>query len=151
MNPSVVFTICLAAVTLAPKKADADFVRPIRQERTVSIDFDRLIPALIAVESGGDDRAVGDGGSAKGCLQIWPSVVADVNRVYGTRYTHDDAFTREHAVNICKKYLSIYCTAKRLGREPSLADAARCWNGGPVGYRRTATLGYWNKVARHLK
>jgi hypothetical protein len=151
MNPTLVFTACLVCVTLAPKNLASESVRPATTASRAVIDFDRLIPALITVESGGDDRAVGDRGNAKGCLQIWPSVIADVNRVYGTRYTHDDAFVREHAVTICKKYLSLYCTPQRIGREPSLADAARIWNGGPTGYRKTATLSYWNKVSRHLK
>lgn len=149
MNPTVVFAACLAALTLAPQNLASESVRPITRASTV-IDFDKLIPALIQVESGGDDKAIGDNGRAYGCLQIWDVVVKDVNRVYGTRYTHADAFVREHAINICKKYLSIYCTPQRLGRTPTLADAARMWNGGPTGHKKTATLNYWKKVQKHL-
>lgn len=118
---------------------------------SAAVDFDRLIPALIAVESNGRDRAIGDNGRAKGALQIWQVVVTDVNRAYGTRYTHDDAFVRARAIEICKMYLGIYCTQKRLGRTPTLEDAARIWNGGPNGYKKTATLAYWKKVSRFLK
>lgn len=117
---------------------------------SAAVDLDRLIPALIAVESNGRDSAVGDNGRAKGALQIWQVVVTDVNRAYGTRYTHDDAFVREHAVAICKMYLAIYCTPERLGRTPTLADAARIWNGGPSGHKKSATLAYWQKVQKHL-
>ena len=28
---------------------------------------------------------------------------------------------------------------------------ARCWNGGPKGGKRKATLHYWNKVKKHIK
>ena len=28
---------------------------------------------------------------------------------------------------------------------------ARCWNGGPKGYKRNSTVDYWNKVNRLLK
>ena len=137
MRPALVLVL---AVLASPAAASAPPV----------LDLDRLIPALIAVESGGNDRAVGDSGKAKGALQIWDVVIKDVNRVYGTRYVHDDAFDRTHAVTICKKYLAIYCTERRLGRAPTLEDAARMWNGGPNGHKKSVTLPYWEKVARRL-
>ena len=28
---------------------------------------------------------------------------------------------------------------------------SRCWNGGPKGYKRKATLHYWKKVQKALK
>ena len=138
MRPALVLVL---AVLASPAAASAPPV----------LDLDRLIPALIAVESGGNDRAVGDSGKAKGALQIWDVVIKDVNRVYGTRYTHDDAFERRHAVAICKQYLAIWVTEKRLGRPPTLEDAARCWNSGPsFDKKRQLTNGYWKKVSKHL-
>ncbi len=53
-------------------------------------EVERLIPALIEVESGGQSEAVGDGGNAIGVLQIWPIMVQDVNRITGKRYTLAD-------------------------------------------------------------
>ena len=47
-----------------------------------------LIAALIFVESGGNPNAVGDQGRAIGVLQVHRAVVADVNRLYGTQYSH---------------------------------------------------------------
>ena len=111
---------------------------------------DRLIPALSKVESNGNPRAVGDSGKALGELQIWSVVVQDVNRVHGTRYTHRDAFDPAKARDICRRYLAIYCTPKRLGRQPTMEDAARIWNGGPNGHRKSATEKYWHKVAQVL-
>jgi hypothetical protein len=43
------------------------------------------IAALIRIESGGDSSAVGDGGRAVGCLQMWPCAVAEANRLAGRR------------------------------------------------------------------
>ena len=40
-----------------------------------------VIQALIIVESGGNNVAVGDGGKAVGCLQIHPIMVKEVNRI----------------------------------------------------------------------
>ena len=42
-----------------------------------------VIIALIAVESGGNPDAVGDGGRAVGILQMWPIAVAEANRLEG--------------------------------------------------------------------
>jgi hypothetical protein len=111
---------------------------------------ERLIPALAKVESNGNPRAVGDSGKALGELQIWSVVVQDVNRAHGTRYTHRDAFDPAKARDICRRYLAIYCTPKRLGRAPTMEDAARIWNGGPNGHKKSATEKYWHKVAQAL-
>jgi hypothetical protein len=113
--------------------------------------IDRLIPALIQVESGGDIRAVGDGGRSLGFLQISKEVVADVNRVTGSRYRHADAFDPLKAKAICKAYLAHYAAPGRLGREPTFADLARIWNGGPNGHRKDATIYYWRKVSSRLR
>lgn len=131
-----------AALALSLAAADAQAVTPA--------ELDRLIPALVKVESSGNPRAVGDAGRALGALQIWSVVVVDVNRVHGTRYVHADAFDPAKAERICRLYLAIYCTPRRLGRTPTLEDAARIWNGGPNGYRKASTVSYWQKVAKVL-
>lgn len=110
----------------------------------------KLISALIQVESSGRDNVVGDDGQAFGPLQIHQEMVDDVNRLYGTSYTHRDMFTRAKAVDVCHKYLDFYGSEKRLGRPPTAQDHARIWNGGPAGWKRKATQGYWAKVRRHL-
>ena len=115
------------------------------------LDLDRLIPALEQVESKGDPKAVGDAGASWGILQIQKVVIIDVNRAKGTSYTHEDAFDPEKARAICRAYLSIYCTERRLGRKPTMEDAARIWNGGPNGFKKAATIGYWAKVQRELR
>lgn len=112
---------------------------------------DRLIDALVQVESNGNPSAIGDKGRAFGCLQIWQCVVTDVNQVSRVKYTHADAFDPVKARAICRAYLARYATAKRLGREPTLEDFARIWNGGPAGHRNPATIKYWNKVSAVLK
>jgi soluble lytic murein transglycosylase-like protein len=114
------------------------------------VPSDRLIDALVQVESSGNPNAVGDQGRAYGCLQIWSAVVCDVNQVSTVKYTHSDAFDPAKARAICKAYLARYCTAKRLGRTPTDEDYARCWNGGPMGYKKVSTFSYWQKVSKLL-
>ena len=111
---------------------------------------DRFLNALEQVESRGNTNAVGDNGRAFGCLQIWPAVVTDANRIAGTNYKHADAFDREKARAMARIYLNHYVSKRRIGHDPSNQDYARIWNGGPSGHQKTATLGYWNKVKKEL-
>jgi len=105
-----------------------------------------LVAALIAVESSGNDQA--RNGSYIGPLQIGPAVVADVNRVYGTRYVHAEMTNRSKAVQVCDLYLSHYVSERTLGRKPRDRDYAMAWNLGPYGVHWYSVKGwlYWFKV-----
>lgn len=120
-----------------------------------------LISAMIAVESGGDFRAVGDGGRALGILQIHKEVIADVNRIYKTSFRHKDSLNPVLAREICELYLRHYAapvfaqgaTPGKLCALSELQNAeicARIWNGGPAGWKKEATRGYWEKVRREM-
>ena len=105
-----------------------------------------LLAAMIAVESGGDCRAVGDQGRSIGILQISRGVVEDVNRIRGTHYKWpDDCFDRRKSIEICVAYLTHYG-----GKSKSLEKAARQWVGGPQGHRKAETRAYWIKVKKHI-
>ncbi|HLP43934.1 MAG TPA: hypothetical protein VK145_01495 [Candidatus Nanoarchaeia archaeon] len=114
-----------------------------------------LVNALIQVESGGDDSAVGDKNlknKAYGCLQVRQDCVDDVNRVYGTNYRAKDCLNdRALSIKIYELYMKLYATKKRLGREPTDEDRARIWNGGPNGWKKSSTKKYWAKVKKKLK
>ena len=110
--------------------------------------IERLIPALEIVESNRNPAAVGDNGKAKGILQIWNVVIQDVNRIYKTYFTHDDAFDKEKAKEIASKYLQFYGEQyeKKTGKTATTEVLARTFNGGPNGYKNPNTLTYWEKV-----
>ena len=110
-----------------------------------------LIVALISIESSGNNSAIGDNGLAAGCLQIHSIMVRDVNRIFGKHYTLLDRYNRRKSVQMCKIYLRHYCTAKRLGHKPTMQDMARCWNGGPNGYKKKCSLAYWFKVKKEIE
>jgi hypothetical protein len=99
-----------------------------------------FLAALLAVESGGNDAAIGDHGRARGALQIHAAVVSDVNRIHGTRYTHRDMHDRKAAVRVASLYLQIYAP----NATPEVQ--ARVWNGGPRGATKASTAGYWVRV-----
>lgn len=107
-------------------------------------ELDRLIPALISVESSGNDSAVGDNGKAIGCLQIWPVVVEDVNRISGKGYTLKSRLNRQASVSMARIYLKHYAKGK------TIEQAARIWNGGPSGDKKASTVKYWEKVKKEL-
>lgn len=108
-------------------------------------DLEKLIPALITVESHGDNYAIGDGGRAVGCLQIRQKVLDDVNKRFGKHYTRASCYDRQMSIQICKYYLTMY------GEMKSTQQAARIWNGGPRGDRKQSTLKYWEKVKHELE
>lgn len=117
-----------------------------------NVNFDKLINALIKVESKGNIYAIGDNGKAKGCLQIWKVVINDVNAYYKTNYKHNDAFDKEKSKIICKLYLKYYGKVYKLntGIDPTNEIYARIWNGGPKGYNNKKTINYWNKVKKNI-
>jgi hypothetical protein len=107
-----------------------------------------LIYLLIMIESGGDDRAIGDNGIAVGCLQIHPILVEDVNRITGLKYTLEDRYNRSKSIEMFYYYITHYATKERIGRDPTAMDIARIWNGGGNGYKKQSTIKYWNKVIK---
>lgn len=109
-------------------------------------EIETLLPALIQVESGGRDTAVGDGGKAVGCLQLWPVMVQDVNRISGKRYTLADRLDRNKSKEMARIYFRYY------GKRWTVEQAARAWNGGVKSgtLRSRSTDGYWKKVKKEL-
>ena len=102
-----------------------------------------LLSALIQIESGGNDLAKGRHGEL-GALQIRPIMVRDVNRIMGTRYTHQQVTNRTISIFIANAYLSHY------GKHLSDESLARLWQGGPKGLRKTSTRAYARRVMRKL-
>lgn len=107
---------------------------------------------LKEVETNNNPNAVGDGGLALGNLQIHEACVIDVNRYYGTTYTHQDAKNPKIAQDIFVKYLSlgIELYTLRCGYPPSEDEIVRMWNGGIYrGYEYTDTLPYLAKYKEY--
>mgnify|MGYP003155320090 FL=1 len=107
-----------------------------------------LLSALIFVESGNNDSAHAIGEDAVGCLQIRKTMVDDVNRILKRqgkdyKFTYDDRWLRDKSI----KMFDIYC--KHYGLTTA-EEIARCWNGGPRGMNKEATVYYWNKVQEEM-
>lgn len=109
------------------------------------MNLNSLISALMIVESGNNDQAIGDQGRALGPLQIHKAVVLDVNRITGSNYRWESMTNRAQARAVCQAYLEHY------GRGKTTEQQARIWNGGPTGDRKPVTLAYWRRVQKAIK
>ncbi len=113
----------------------------------------RLVKALIQVESCGNDSCIGDRHliiPSIGCLQIRPIMVKEVNRILtilgdDKRYKNKDRYSRVKSIEM------FYIWKNYHHKDHSDEVIARCWNGGSRGYKRKATLHYWKKVQKALK
>lgn len=107
----------------------------------VGVITTRLLLLILSLESGVGNS---DNGHAKGPLQIWPAVVEDVNRVYGTSFTWADCSSLQKSNVICNLYLTWWGKVyeKRTGKKVSDEVLLRIWNGGPSGYKKKATDRY---------
>ena len=113
---------------------------------------DKLINALVKVESNGNSAAVGDGGKAVGVLQIHQGVVDDVNRICKTTYTYADRKDAKKSREMCRKFLTHWGRHYQKKTKNVATDEvlSRIWNGGPRGWKNPATNKYWNKVKKAL-
>ena len=110
------------------------------------IDHDAIWHAICQVESSGNPDAHNPGEDARGIAQITPIFVRDINRIVGSdKYTHDDAWCVEKS----REMFDIY--NRNYHPKGDYERIARCWNGGPTGHKKQATVAYWNKVQAQLK
>lgn len=122
-------TVALAAATAATPGPAAD-----GQAR-------RLIDAIRRVESHGNDRAVGDGGRSLGPYQCGRAAWIDGGGKAGDyrRLVWDRAAVEGVMLRYWQR---LGCTTDE--------QRARCWNGGPAGMRKAATVDYWRRVRAAL-
>jgi len=113
-----------------------------------------ILPLLAIMESGGDPNAIGDGGAARGILQIHPVMVREVNRIVGEdRYTLADRVDPNASCAMASVYLNYWGPrrlrrAKGLSVEDQVVLLGRLWNGGPNGHKKAATARYGRKLRR---
>ena len=125
-----------------------DTVDVIEEDGVKWYTIDTILLAIMFVESSFNDSAYRADEDAVGCLQIRKTMVDDVNRILKRqgkelRFTYDDRWLRDKSI----KMFDIYC--KHYGLTTA-EEIARCWNGGPRGMDKEATVYYWNKVQDYL-
>ena len=113
-------------------------------------ELTRVLQAIRIVESNNTPSAVGDGGNAIGVYQIWESYWKDATEFSNLGGKYRDCFVPEYADRVVRCYMKRYATPRRLGREATMQDISRIHNGGPNGYKKQATIKYWEKVEKIL-
>ena len=134
---------------LTPKHLTGNHVDPLPQkENTPSLEkktsMVAFFDAIRSVESGGDDRAVGDGGASRGPLQCGRDAWSDACE-YGRIDWDYDTYVWDFAR---VSYIA-HLYWKRYGATTDEARS-RIWNGGPSGMSKAVTIPYWNKVRELL-
>lgn len=102
-------------------------------------------------ESNGITTAIGDNGKAYGIVQIHKSCVDDVNRIYGTSYTHEEMFDEACAKEVFVLYLQagIDRYVNKHGVLPTEEQVVRMWNGGIYkGHLYRDTIKYYRRYIR---
>ena len=136
------------------KRIKVETVTEIQPKKIKKLGIENnLIPAMIQVESLGNDSAIGDrhlvGNEAVGALQIRPIMIREVNRILKLqkskkRFKRKDRFSREKSIEmfmIWKEYHHANSDFETI---------ARNWNGGPRGYKNKRTEHYWAKIQKEL-
>jgi len=109
-------------------------------------DLRPLLNAIRQVESGGNNRAVGDAGKSKGPLQIQIGYWTDGG---GKAEDYERmVWNVEASERIVLGYWRRYCPKALAAGD--LETLARVHNGGPAGARKRATLKYWQRVEADL-
>lgn len=126
-------------------------------------DLDVVIDALVRVESSGNANAIGDNGTAWGCLQIRQCCLDDVNRFEAIHaknehrkarvFTKKDCFNVKTSKEIAKIYLTYWCKnyEKTIGKKANARVISLIWNAGPYKAKKLAiTQSYWERTAAAL-
>ena len=100
--------------------------------------YDRLIKAVVKVESAGDTLAYNLAEGATGAFQIRPIRILDYYQRTGNNYKVEDCYNFE----ISKEIFLYY--ARQIGY-PDYETIAKNWNGSGK-----TTLDYWEKVKSNL-
>ncbi len=136
MNKRIIlFTYLLLSISV---KAIAPDIRTLVIMEPLPLDlYDRLLRAVMQVESAGDTLAFNPLEEAYGPLQIRPIRLHDYNKRTGKKYIMKDCYRLE----ISKEVFLYY--ARILG--PDYELIAKRWNGSGV-----KTIEYWQKVKATL-
>tara|TARA_R110002167_G_scaffold107453_2_gene274882 strand:- start:2921 stop:3391 length:471 start_codon:yes stop_codon:yes gene_type:complete len=126
-------------VKIVESKPNVEVVEVVKDS---VIKMSNLTEAIIQVESVGNDSAYNKSEDAVGCLQIRPIMVREVNRLLKKRkdpkrYTLLNRWDRQKSIEMFLVF------TKNISKPEA---KARCWNGGPKGMTKSATIKYWNKV-----
>ena len=113
-------------------------------ENNKGFNWNRVIEAIIQVESQGDPNAYNPNGDCCGILQIRQMLVRDVNRISGyEKYSLQDRFDAEKSKEMFRIIQSYY------NKKNDINLAIRMWNVGTIAiYDKNKGVSYYQKVMK---
>ena len=114
-------------------------------------NYSAIVEVLKHVETNNQPELIGDNGDSYGVLQIQWRAVQDVNRYFGTRYTHKQMFRVACAEEVTKLYMRMGAELyfKKYNEVATEEVLVRNHNGGIYrGHKIRATIPYYK---RYLK
>ena len=111
--------------------------------------LEKTLDAIMQVESGGRDHAVGDHGKALGAYQIHRAYWTMGTKLLGVSWPYSDAVDRAKARQVARAYVTHY---QKIGCHRACPETwCRIQNGGPHGTLKGSTIKYWRKVEAVMK
>ena len=114
-------------------------------------EYDEIVEVLKYVETLNQPHLMGDNDTSWGVLQIQKGCVDDVNRHFGTYYSHEDMFDVVCAEEVTMLYMKMGAELylKKYGKEATEEVLVRNHNGGIYrGHRINATVKYYKEYLR---
>jgi hypothetical protein len=124
---------------------------PVALEEFVAVEaLRRLMDAVEQVESGGNCKAVGDGGKSKGPLQCGKLAWWDALDFAGIPRDDSGWLYEKWVWDLPKSRQVFIWYTDRWGAE-TLEERARCWNSGPKWKSKyPKTDKYWKRVSAEM-
>ena len=135
-------------ISLPTPTLSTPYIQQPQSERVIhQKDITTLVDALIMVESNGNPNAYCKKEKAVGCLQIRPVMLREVNRIL-RKQKLTKRFSLEDRWDCGLSEEMFYIWKNYHHKDSSDEVIARCWNGGPRGYKKQSTKHYWQKVQK---
>lgn len=128
----IILALCFLLLTTKVIAPDIKTLA-IEESQPIEIIYERLMMAILEVESSGDTLAYNAIEDAYGPFQIRPIRLNDYNKRTGKKYRMNDCYT----LKVSREVFLYY--AKMIG--PDYETVAKRWNGSGI-----MTIEYWAKV-----
>ncbi len=130
MIKSILMILCLSSIFTSDENID-------------TTQWDKVIDAIIQVESRGNPNAYNKSSGATGAMQIKKIVVDDCNE-YLEKLKKKRRFTYEDRWDVQKSKEMFVLIQMRYNKTNDIEKAARIWNGGCC-YKKESTDEYYRK------
>ena len=110
--------------------------------------WERVMNAIIQVESEGNAKAHNPVGDCAGILQITPILVKECNQIL-TKQKSKRRYTLGDRYNAQKSKEMFIMLQEHFNPEHNVEKAIKCWNSGFYGSWKNRSGGYYKKVMKH--